>query len=43
MLELLKLGALFAVTGVALRRWDVAGAGIALLGMAVIALQPHAQ
>ncbi|MBS0510000.1 MAG: YnfA family protein [Proteobacteria bacterium] len=28
------------VDGVVLTRWDVAGAGIALLGMAVIALQP---
>jgi small multidrug resistance family-3 protein len=28
------------VDGVALTRWDVAGAGIALVGMAVIALQP---
>lgn len=28
------------VDGVALTRWDVAGAAIALLGMAVIALQP---
>lgn len=28
------------VDGIALSRWDVAGAGIALLGMAVIALQP---
>ncbi|TXG93613.1 MAG: YnfA family protein [Rhodocyclaceae bacterium] len=28
------------VDGVALTRWDVAGASIALLGMAVIALQP---
>ncbi|MGB3288369.1 MAG: YnfA family protein [Burkholderiaceae bacterium] len=28
------------VDGVALTRWDVAGAGIALAGMAVIALQP---
>ena len=30
------------VDGVALTRWDVAGAGIALLGMTIIALQPHA-
>lgn len=30
------------VDGVALTRWDVAGAGIALFGMAVIALQPNA-
>ena len=30
------------VDGVSLSRWDVAGAGIALLGMAVIALQPNA-
>jgi small multidrug resistance family-3 protein len=29
------------VDGVALTRWDIAGAGIALLGMAVIALQPQ--
>ena len=29
------------VDGVSLSRWDVAGAGIALLGMAVIALQPN--
>ena len=28
------------VDGVSLTRWDVAGAGIALIGMAVIALQP---
>lgn len=28
------------VDGVALTRWDVLGAGIALVGMAVIALQP---
>ncbi|HEY9279069.1 MAG TPA: YnfA family protein [Eoetvoesiella sp.] len=28
------------VDGVALTRWDVAGAGLALVGMAVIALQP---
>jgi small multidrug resistance family-3 protein len=28
------------VDGVALTRWDMAGAGIALVGMAVIALQP---
>lgn len=30
------------VDGVSLSRWDVAGAGIALCGMAVIALQPNA-
>jgi len=30
------------VDGVALTRWDVAGATIALIGMAVIALQPSA-
>lgn len=29
------------VDGIALTRWDVAGAGIALAGMAVIALQPR--
>lgn len=28
------------IDGVALTRWDVMGAGIALVGMAVIALQP---
>ncbi|PLC51351.1 hypothetical protein CR159_03785 [Pollutimonas subterranea] len=28
------------VDGVELTRWDIAGAGIALVGMAVIALQP---
>ena len=28
------------VDGVALTRWDVAGAGVALAGMAIIALQP---
>lgn len=31
---------LYLVDGVALSRWDIAGAGIALIGMAVIALQP---
>jgi small multidrug resistance family-3 protein len=31
---------LYVVDGVALTRWDIAGAGIALIGMAVIALQP---
>lgn len=30
------------VDGVSLTRWDMAGAGVALLGMAVIALQPAA-
>lgn len=30
------------VDGVALTRWDMAGAAIALVGMAVIALQPSA-
>jgi Uncharacterized conserved protein len=30
------------VEGVALTRWDLVGAGVALIGMAVIALQPHA-
>ena len=30
------------VNGVALTRWDVSGAAIALVGMAVIALQPSA-
>lgn len=29
------------VDGVTLSRWDVAGAGIALVGMAVISLQPQ--
>ncbi|MGH8584003.1 MAG: YnfA family protein [Gammaproteobacteria bacterium] len=32
---------LYWVDGVALTRWDLAGASIALIGMAVIALQPH--
>lgn len=31
---------LYLVDGVALTRWDIAGAGIALLGMAVIVMQP---
>jgi small multidrug resistance family-3 protein len=31
---------LWLVDGVPLTRWDLAGAGIALLGMAVIAMQP---
>lgn len=30
------------VDGIALTRWDLLGAGIALIGMAVIALQPAA-
>ncbi len=30
------------VDGVGLTRWDLAGAGVALLGMAIIALQPSA-
>ena len=30
------------VDGIALTRWDMLGAGIALTGMAVIALQPSA-
>jgi small multidrug resistance family-3 protein len=30
------------VDGISLTRWDVAGAGLALVGMAVIALQPPA-
>jgi small multidrug resistance family-3 protein len=29
------------VDGIALTRWDIAGAGVALVGMAVIALQPQ--
>jgi small multidrug resistance family-3 protein len=32
---------LWAVDGVTLTRWDLAGASIALIGMAVIALQPE--
>jgi small multidrug resistance family-3 protein len=32
---------LWLVDGITLTRWDLAGAGIALTGMAVIALQPH--
>jgi len=31
------------VDGIALSRWDIAGAGMALAGMAVIALQPQTQ
>ncbi|MBK1683871.1 hypothetical protein CKO18_09860 [Rhodoferax fermentans] len=31
---------LYLVDGVRLTRWDIAGAGIALVGMAVIVLQP---
>ena len=31
---------LYLVDGIALTRWDLMGAGIALTGMAVIALQP---
>lgn len=31
---------LYLVDGVALTRWDMAGAGIALVGMSVIVLQP---
>lgn len=34
---------LWFVDGVALTRWDVVGAGIALTGMSVIALQPTGQ
>ena len=34
------LGWLYLVDGVSLTRWDMAGAGIALVGMAVIVLQP---
>lgn len=30
------------VDSVALTRWDVAGAAVALVGMAIIALQPSA-
>lgn len=33
---------LWRVDGVALTRWDLAGAATALLGMAIIALQPSA-
>ena len=33
---------LYFVEGIALTRWDLAGAGIALTGMAVIAFQPVA-
>ena len=36
------LGWLRVVEGVALTRWDVGGAAVALVGMAVIALQPPA-
>ena len=31
------------VDGIALTRWDVAGAGMALAGMAIIAMQPQVQ
>lgn len=31
---------LYLIDGVALTRWDMAGAGIALVGMAVIVMQP---
>lgn len=31
---------LYFVDGIPLTRWDIAGAGIALIGMTVIALQP---
>jgi small multidrug resistance family-3 protein len=34
---------LWLVDGVTLTRWDVTGASIALIGMAVIALQPEAR
>ena len=34
---------LWLVDGVTLTRWDLAGASIALIGMAVIALQPEGQ
>lgn len=34
---------LFFVDGVALTRWDWAGAAVALAGMAIIALQPAAR
>ena len=33
---------LYWVVGVALTRWDVAGAAVALVGMGIIALQPGA-
>ena len=36
------LGWLYFVDGLPLTRWDLAGAGIALAGMAIIALQPTA-
>ncbi len=36
------LGWLYFVDGLPLSRWDLAGAGIALAGMAIIALQPSA-
>ncbi|MCW5845584.1 MAG: hypothetical protein KIT77_30305, partial [Caldilinea sp.] len=35
------LGWLWAVDGVAPTRWDAIGAGVALVGMAIIALQPQ--
>lgn len=36
------LGWLSRVEGVALTRWDVAGAAVSIVGMAIIALQPSA-
>ena len=30
------------IDGIALTRWDIAGAGVALVGMVIIALQPAA-
>ena len=35
------LGWLWAVDGVAPTRWDAIGAGVALVGMAIIAMQPQ--
>lgn len=35
------LGWLWAVDGVAPTRWDAIGSGVALVGMAIIALQPR--
>ncbi|WP_459618153.1 YnfA family protein [Bordetella sp. 2513F-2] len=39
----IALGWLRVVEGVALTRWDLAGAGLALAGMALIGLQPAAR
>ncbi|QTQ33255.1 hypothetical protein [Aromatoleum bremense] len=37
----MALGWLWVVDGVTPTRWDAIGAGVALVGMAIIALQPR--